>query len=161
MRAVKANLLVIGSGVIETELRQLVEGEQLSDRVVLAGALPSDEALDVVAACDAGLSLIEPISESYALALPSKIFEYMMAGLPVLSSRLVHVEELFAKEPWIHFTDVTSSSAIEAGLRELLDIIGQPQLAEREKELARTQYNFGADAQHAFRDILRAWQVTG
>lgn len=153
MRSVAAHLLLIGSGVLEEELRQLIKREGLQGQVTMTGPLASEDALSVVAACDAGVSLIEPVSESYELALPSKIFEYMMAGIPVLSSRLIHVEELFAREPWIKFVDVTRPSEVESGLRELLTMVGQPEFASRESELAHTQYNFAADAK-GLRDVL-------
>jgi glycosyltransferase involved in cell wall biosynthesis len=44
--------------------------------------------LEYTSSADYGISLIEPISLSYEYCLPNKVFEYTMAGLPVIVSAL-------------------------------------------------------------------------
>jgi glycosyltransferase involved in cell wall biosynthesis len=146
MSGIDAQLLIVGDGILDSELHDLVHGLGFGDRVRFAGPLAPDDALQVTAACDVGVSLIEMLSESYALALPSKIFEYMMIGIPVVSTRLRQVEELLGDEPWIEFVDVNSAPSIERGFRLALEKAATGAFRAHEMELARANFHFEADA---------------
>jgi glycosyltransferase involved in cell wall biosynthesis len=59
--------------------------------------LPPVPSAEVVAAChgaDAGLYTVANLSRSFAYALPNKIFEYLAAGLPVLTADYPEVRRL-------------------------------------------------------------------
>ena len=139
-------LLLIGAGTEQAALQRIVEEHGLGDRVRFAGARPADQAMRIAAACDVGIALIEPISRSYELALPSKLFEYMIAGLPVISSRLQQVVELFPSEPWLSYADPADSTSIVQAIREAVQRSSDTALRQQEKELALSQYHFEHDA---------------
>ncbi len=108
-----SRLLIIGEGDERASLETLAHDQIQSGRVIFAGAIESDEALSMLAACDVGISLIEPVSLSYEYALPSKLFEYMAAGLTTISSPLIHVRELFGEgEPWLFYANPAKPSEI-------------------------------------------------
>jgi len=48
----------------------------------------------VTASVDIGVSLIENLSTSYYYALPNKLFEYIMADVPVVVSNLPQMKKL-------------------------------------------------------------------
>jgi len=56
--------------------------------------IEKNELLNYTAAADVGLSLIEDISLSYHYALPNKLFEYIMAEIPVIVSNLPQMVEI-------------------------------------------------------------------
>lgn len=123
-------LLLMGSGSLENELKALAQREGLSERVIFAGAIDQEKVLPMLASCDVGISIIEGNSPSYALALPSKIFEYLHAGLPVVSTELQHVVELFDHQPYMEYvkepTPERIAEAIENSLtkkQHLKDVI--------------------------------------
>jgi glycosyltransferase involved in cell wall biosynthesis len=70
------------------ELERLAADQGVADRVEFAGAVPPGRVIDSLRGATAGLSLIQPTCLSYELSLPNKIFEYLLAGLPVLVSDL-------------------------------------------------------------------------
>ncbi|HZK76703.1 MAG TPA: glycosyltransferase [Candidatus Kapabacteria bacterium] len=140
------HVLLIGDGILRPQLERNRSELGIESIVHFAGALPSDEALRLAAACDVGLSLIEPISRSYELALPSKLFEYMMCGIPVVSSRLEQVTDLFEKEGWITFVDVSDPNSIQKGIEAALANAQHPALRERLRSLALSEYHFEHDA---------------
>jgi len=144
------HLLLIGNGLLRSHLEAVVSELGLASSVHFAGALPSEEALRIAAACDAGICLIEPISRSYELALPSKLFEYMMCGIPVVSSRLEQVTDLFEKEVWISFVDVNNPKSIRQGIETALAHSRNAALRERERSLALTEFHFEHDAESLF-----------
>ena len=49
-------------------------------------AVPPAQLLEYTCSADVGLSIIENISLSYYLSLPNKVFEYLLAGLPIIVS---------------------------------------------------------------------------
>ena len=41
--------------------------------------------------------MIKPISKSYEQTLPNKLFEYALAGIPVIASKLTEMEKIINK----------------------------------------------------------------
>ena len=139
------HILLIGDGILKAELEDLAQKLGVAKRIHFAGVIPSEEAIGLAAACDVGVSLIEPISRSYELALPSKLFEYMMAGIPVVSSKLQQVIELFENERWITFVDVADPVSIKEGMNKAL-VNSTSELREVERDLAHNEFHFERDA---------------
>lgn len=57
----------------------------LGDRIERLPWMPYAEALTRLAECDVGLVLFQPGEENHRLALPHKLFDCMLAGLPVIA----------------------------------------------------------------------------
>jgi glycosyltransferase involved in cell wall biosynthesis len=53
--------------------------------------VPYDKLLPITATADVGLTMLEDICLNHRFALPNKLFEYLMAGLPVLGSDLPEI----------------------------------------------------------------------
>jgi glycosyltransferase involved in cell wall biosynthesis len=70
------------------ELERLAAATGVADRVEFAGAVPPGSVIESLRGATAGLTLIQPACLSYELSLPNKLFEYVLAGLPVLASDL-------------------------------------------------------------------------
>ncbi len=81
-------LCIFGEGRQKPILEKLVHQNELNSKVFFCGLIPYDELHQWTCSADIGIALIEPISYSYELALPNKLFEYCMAGIPVLMSKL-------------------------------------------------------------------------
>ncbi|MDP4199953.1 MAG: glycosyltransferase [Bacteroidota bacterium] len=141
--ATAAHLFMIGDGALRQTIEQLAVKEGVGDQVHFAGALPSDHALALAASCDVGLVIVEPVSKSYELALPSKLFEYMMAGIPIVTNHMRHVQELFEDKPWIEFVSITPE-AIRAGITKAMKVSAIARFEE--KRLALQRYHFASDA---------------
>jgi glycosyltransferase involved in cell wall biosynthesis len=69
-------------------LRKIVEQRKLSDRVLLLGSVPQAELHEWTSSSDLGVLILEPINLSKRLALANKIFEYMGAEVPILTTDL-------------------------------------------------------------------------
>jgi len=76
-------------GTTQDTLEQLIANECLSERVKILPPVPYKELLLWTASADIGL-IVLPLDYSLSIryTLPNKLFEYLMAGLPVLSSPL-------------------------------------------------------------------------
>lgn len=79
--------ILFGKGDYEEFLRNRIHDEKIGN-VFLAGLVPYDELHKWTCSADVGLTLFEPVSYSYELALPNKLFEYAMANIPVVATDL-------------------------------------------------------------------------
>jgi glycosyltransferase involved in cell wall biosynthesis len=93
-------IVLLGKWVEPTisELQALLISERVADRLKILPALPYEELLDWTASADIGLSII-PLDSTLnkQTCLPNKFFEYVMMGLPVLTSTLEATSELIQK----------------------------------------------------------------
>lgn len=87
-------LVVLGWAWRPDLLQGVAEEEGVQDRIRLLDAVPEDEMFRLIAGADVGLVTTEPTSTSYRLSLPNKLFESIMAGLPVVSTDLPEAGEL-------------------------------------------------------------------
>lgn len=84
----------IGAGDRLSDLRSAIQARRYEQRAFALGRVPHQALLGLTASADIGIALIEPLSESYKLALPNKLFEYVMAGIPVLATDLPAMKEV-------------------------------------------------------------------
>jgi glycosyltransferase involved in cell wall biosynthesis len=89
-----AALFLVGDGDVLPALKKLVQEKQLQQKVRFIGRLPYAELMRYTAAADLGLALDKPLSLNYQLALPNKIFDYIQANTPILSSALIEITQL-------------------------------------------------------------------
>lgn len=90
-------LIILGDGEQKNNFSNQAVKANISDRVFFAGTVSQKELINFTAGGDLGLSLIENISVSYYHALPNKMFEYIMAGVPVLASDLPQMKMIIEK----------------------------------------------------------------
>ena len=94
VKLTKTVLVILGDGEQKNNFQKLAQQLNISERVFYAGTIGQRELINYTAGGDVGLSLIENISVSYYHALPNKLFEYIMAGLPVLCSDLPQMKKI-------------------------------------------------------------------
>ena len=79
-------LVMLGDGHILDELKEHARRLDLSDRTFFPGSVPLQDLMRYTASADVGIHLIENTCPNHYYCLPNKLFEYMMAGLPVIIS---------------------------------------------------------------------------
>jgi glycosyltransferase involved in cell wall biosynthesis len=87
-------LVILGEGIFRTELEKKIKQCGIENKVKFAGNIDYCELHNWTCSADIGLCNIEPISFSYELALPNKLFEYILAELPVLATDLPALREV-------------------------------------------------------------------
>jgi glycosyltransferase involved in cell wall biosynthesis len=74
------------------------EAARRSTRIFWHPAVHPDELISFTASADVGLCLIEDSCLSYRYCLPNKLFEYIMAGIPVIASDLPEMRRVVKEE---------------------------------------------------------------
>ncbi len=82
-----------GSKEFDLNVRRKIDESDLDAEVTLTGWLPFVEAQKRVTESDIGLVLLKPI-KNYIESFPTKLFEYMVAGLPVVASDFPIIKDI-------------------------------------------------------------------
>lgn len=90
-------LVLLGDGEHLEYYQNYAAELSVVNKVIFAGKIEQHELLDFTVSADVGLALIENISLSYYYALPNKLFEYIMAEVPVVVSNMPQMKELVNK----------------------------------------------------------------
>ena len=88
------DLVIIGYGKVETELREFVKAELLENRVHFLGRIPHEELPNYTKLATIGMVLEEPLGLSFEYSLPNKLFDYIHAGLPIISGHLPEIKKV-------------------------------------------------------------------
>jgi glycosyltransferase involved in cell wall biosynthesis len=67
------------------EIDSLLEQLSLQDNVSLVGKVKHEEVYNILPSCHVGVAILHP-TPNYVESLPTKLFEYMTVGLPVIAS---------------------------------------------------------------------------
>lgn len=91
MQDSKLRLVFMGYGPLETKIQIAANTDH---RVALVPAVPPGEVLEHTADADFGLCFLSDDCLNHRYALPNKVFEYLMAGVPVIVNDLVEVRQI-------------------------------------------------------------------
>jgi glycosyltransferase involved in cell wall biosynthesis len=131
-----AALVVVGNGDardrIQAEVRALPHG----DRIHFMDALPPDELLPWTSAADVALMPIQPSTLNHRLTTPTRLFDAMGAGVPVVAADLPGMAAIVRDTGIGVLVDPASPRDIARGLREVLDAPPERRAAYREACLA-------------------------
>lgn len=112
---------------IGPQLKELAGREAIHPRLIeIHDYMPLTEAMGKVRRAKAGLCLLSP-EPNHIESLPTKVFDYLSVGVPVVLSNFPYYQTFFAGVPGIHFVDAQNVDAVEGKLREFID----PAVAER------------------------------
>jgi glycosyltransferase involved in cell wall biosynthesis len=88
-------IVFMGRDLTQGHLAGLIEEEGVGDRVTILPPVASSELLQWTASADLGLIVYRPsYSPNVRYCLPNKVFEYLIAGVPVLASPLDAIAQL-------------------------------------------------------------------
>ena len=92
------NLYFIGSGTIIKKLKTMVDDLKLQSKVIFVGVLPYQQMMEYTRQGFLGLIFEKiDVTDEHLFALPNKFFDYLQAGIPVLSSEAVEIKSIMIK----------------------------------------------------------------
>jgi glycosyltransferase involved in cell wall biosynthesis len=134
-------------GTFQEPIRQEIARLGLSPRVHLLDALPAEQLPEATASADVGIILLADLNKNQRYAMPNKLFEYMMAGLPFIANDLPEISRV-AEQTGAGLTiGRITPAAIAGGVQKVL---GDPDRHQRMRtaglSAARTEYNWAQQA---------------
>ena len=89
--------LIVGDGDILDDLKKLVHQEKLHKKIIFFGKVTPEILKSITPMVHLGLSIEENLGLSYRFALPNKLFDYIQAKIPVITSNLPEMEKVILK----------------------------------------------------------------
>jgi glycosyltransferase involved in cell wall biosynthesis len=112
-------LIILGDGEHLNYYKTKVNDHDLKDKVFFLGKIENKELYKYTAGAYIGAALIENISLSYFYALPNKLFEYIMCGIPSIVSKLPQMEQITEKYHVGKVVDLSNTENIISTLSEM------------------------------------------
>jgi glycosyltransferase involved in cell wall biosynthesis len=137
-------LVMLGDGVLLEKTRSEIHRRNLSKRAFALGAVRYNTLLKYTASADIGLTLIEPISKSYELALPNKLFEYVLCQTPPIVSNLPAMKRIIEQ----YEVGVAVSLEINQIVDAVLQVSRQLDFYRRHCRIAREVLNWDAQSEN-------------
>lgn len=116
-------LVVLGSGEDDyvEHLRALARSAGAADRMIIRPPVRPSEVVAATAGADVGVVLNRNVSLNNFLSLPNKIYEYIAAGLPVVTSNSPEMAQLVSEYDVGETCDPESPADIARAIRTVLD----------------------------------------
>ncbi len=137
-------LIIVGSGRYENQIKKMVNELNLETDIVFTGWIPYEKLPYYLAKGDIGI--IPHISTVHNnLTLPNKVFDYMAAGLAIISANLVPIKRIINEtSTGVIFEEYTENSLVEA-LEKLKDEKERQKLGNNGRLYVRSAYNWDHD----------------
>ncbi|MGH9919687.1 MAG: glycosyltransferase [Nitrososphaerales archaeon] len=104
--------LMIGEGAELSMCRQLARDLGVEDRIEFSGTLPHQAAIQRLKACNILVSPHVPLEDEPFFGSPTKLFEYMAIGRPIVASRLEQIAEILRDGTTAQLVDPADERAL-------------------------------------------------
>ncbi len=159
LRRLKRGVLVfLGDGALRDEVREYAVRAGIEDRVFLSGWVPLEKLPIYTASADVGLCLIEDLGYSYYVSLPNKLFQYIMAGVPVLASDFPEIGKVVREAGVGLLADPSDPEDVAAKARRLLEDRGLWERCSKNAEKAAEVYNWEKEKERLV-EVYRAFRI--
>mgnify|MGYP002152415897 CR=1 FL=1 len=150
----RAHLVFLGYGPLKTELQRLTSEQNLDDRVHFLDPVSPAAIHSTIRSADIGVTLLEDTCLNHRYALPNKLFDYLLAGLPVLGSDLQEVSRLMDDHDVGLCVNASSPQAIGNALNDML--LG-PRLSKWRRNALKASETFRWEtaSQHLMNEFIR------
>lgn len=128
--------VLIGMDAWNGTLQKMSLDMGLKDRVIFLPPVPSEELPDITVDADMGFILFRNTCLNHFYSLPNKLYEYMMAGVPIISSDFPELKRVL--------TEVNSGITVDPDLPE--SISNAVETLARNPELRKTLKENGREA---------------
>jgi glycosyltransferase involved in cell wall biosynthesis len=149
-RVPHCTFLLVGAGREFQRIKELVAEKKLQN-VILTGAVPHRQAMQFISEMDLCLNLFEkgPVSDA---ASPIKLFEYMVKGKPVITTRVTEICRIDPDGQIFYYADTLAEvcAAVDAVLK---DVATRSTKIQRGLAPVRESYTWTSLAQRYLHEI--------
>lgn len=145
------HFVIIGGGTKLEEFRT----KYASDRIRFTGRVPFELLYEYTSSADIGLTIIEPYNLSKKLALPNKVFEYMVASKPFITNQMPEVSKIVAEENCGFIIDDSNAKKIAKAINEIFQRTDLEEMGKRGRKAVEEKYNWEKEVEKLLEFIKR------
>lgn len=133
------DLIIIGYGKVEEELKAFVINEKMEKRVHFLGRISREKLANYTKIATLGMVLEEPLGLSFQFSLPNKLFDYIHAELPIIAGNLSEISRVIKNFNVGVIVEDYSPEKIAKKINELLQ--NEPLISEikRNQKIAKEE----------------------
>lgn len=147
LRGLPVHIGFVGHDRSRGAIPSCVQESETADMITFHPPVPSEELPLITGSADCGLLLFQGSCLNHTYSLPNKLFEYMMAGLPILGCDLPEISRVIKNHDCGILVDSTDPSSIAEGMRKMAE---DPQeaaaMGQRGYHAAREYYTWDRSA---------------
>ena len=113
------SLVIQGDGPDKDRLTSLVQHLNISNKITFIDPVPPGELVNSLARYDVGLNLLSSETNQMDGAAPNKIFDYVRAGLGVISGDIAGMRSLNAIQNSVLYVDSLKPESLAAAVKKL------------------------------------------
>lgn len=133
----QSRFILIGDGNLMPDVQNIISASPYADKVIFTGTIPQHQGPEYLAACDVLLSPHVPNPDGSAFfGSPTKLFEYMAMGKPIIASNLNQIGQVLEHKKTAYLVEPGSVDQLAEAMNTLVE---QPQLCELLGENARAE----------------------
>ena len=113
-------LMIIGGGDVLPVLKQMAEGQRITDRVRFLPRMPYQQMMAYTQLAELGFCLDKDTNLNYRFSLPNKLFDFIQAGVPIVASHLTEIEKIIRQYDIGTFIEGHEPKTIAATIKDSL-----------------------------------------
>ncbi len=113
-------LVIIGYGQHEAKLREIASQAEIEGKVRFIGQVPSDEMVHYSTGANLGVIPYLPIDDNHRYCSPNKFFEFVIAGVPIISHELSFFTTMKEEYSVVQTTNMESAEAFGRTVCQLI-----------------------------------------
>lgn len=139
------HLLLVGSGEEWEEARRRTSARSANQQIHFLPKQSYERLRRITRLADVGLSLDKPLHENYTFSLPNKLFDYVHAGIPVVTSAVPEVARVVSEYGVGEVADAVTPQSIAQAIKTVLGK-GKAHYADGLRKAAES-FNWDKEAQ--------------
>ncbi len=136
------DLVIIGYGKVEDELKAFVTENNMQKRVHFLGRVAHDELPNYTVKADIGMVLEEPLGKSFEFSLPNKLFDYIHAELPIVSGNLPEISAIVNRYKVGVVVETYQPKAIAEAINSILNNEQLKKHIKQNQKIAKEELNW-------------------
>lgn len=140
-------LIMLGDGKERQNLIDYHSELELENKVIFIDRVPYKELRSYTKSADIGIQFLENTNFNHYSASSNKLFEYLMAHVPVIGSDLPEIKKVIEEEKVGLTVEESNTTELQQAIQKLIDDEGKRNYFKKNTQRAKHKYNWDNEKQ--------------